>query len=157
MPAPATALPQVAVYCRACALGVPGPAGYAATLVMPGDKASTVSGGWSLASSNAMELWAAIAGLRSLKQRSKVTLFTSSKYVYDNATKRLVEWEHNRWHTKDGQPVKNQEMWRELAIVLGDHDITWRYMPGDTADEFSQRAARVARQEAERQAGQRTS
>jgi len=154
-PAAVAALLQVAIYCRACALGVPGPAGYAAVVVRPDDQTSLVSGGWNLASSNAMELWSAIAGLRSLKQRSKVTLFTSSKYVYDNVTKRLADWERNHWRTKEGQPVKNQEMWHELASVQGDHDITWRYVSGNTADEYSQRAARTARQEAENQAAQR--
>lgn len=149
-------LPRVAIYCRACALGVPGPAGYAAVLVREDGTTSLVSGGWSLASSNAMELWAAIAGLRALKERSQVTIFTSSKYVYDNITKRLADWERNHWRTSEGQPVKNQEMWRELASVQGDHNITWKYLGAHLSNEHSERAARAARQEAEKQAEQQS-
>jgi ribonuclease HI len=144
-------LPSVTIYTRACALGVPGPAGYAAVLVTPDGQTQLVSGGWELATSNVMELWAAVASLRSLKQRSRITLSTSSKYLFENITQRLAEWERNHWHTKLGQAVKNQEIWRELALVQGDHDVTWKLVTGDDG-EFSQQAARAARTEAERQA-----
>ncbi|MHB9034647.1 MAG: ribonuclease H family protein [Anaerolineae bacterium] len=147
-----TPLADIRIYCRACALGVPGAAGYAAVLVPSDGQPQTVSGGWKLASSNVMELWAAIAGLRSLKQRSQVELFTTSKYLYDNVTKQLASWERNHWRTQEGQQVKNLEIWRELVSVLGDHNITWKYEPGDAANEFSAQAARLARQEAEAQA-----
>lgn len=144
-------LPSVSIYTRACALGVPGPAGYAGVLVMPDGQTRLVSGGWELATSNVMELWAAIASLRSLKQRSQITLNTTSKYLYENITQRLASWERNHWQTKLGQAVKNQEIWRELSLVQGDHDVTWQLVTSDVG-EYSQQAARAARTEAERQA-----
>jgi ribonuclease HI len=144
-------LPVITIYTRACALGVPGPAGYAGVLIMPDGQKQLVSGGWELATSNVMELWAAIASLRAVKQRSQITLHTTSKYLYDNITQRLAIWERNHWHTSLGQAVKNQEIWRELALVQGDHDVTWKLVTGDSG-EFSQQAARAARAEAEGQA-----
>ncbi|NLV74768.1 MAG: ribonuclease HI [Chloroflexi bacterium] len=147
-------IPRVAIYCRACTLGVPGPAGYAATIVRDGAPPKTVSGGWKLATSNVMELWAAVAGLRALKERSQVTLFTTSKYVFDNVTRQLQNWERNHWRTKAGQEVKNLEIWQELVAVQGDHDITWRHLSADSRGEYAEAAAKIARREAKAQARQ---
>jgi len=149
---PASEMPRLDIYTRACALGVPGPAGYAAVLVNTEQQVKVVSGGWRLATSNAVELWAAIAALRSLTQPSQVTIHTTSKYLYDNVSQNLALWERNRWRTRQGEPVKNREIWQEMSLVLGDHDITWKYIPGSEAVTFSTQASRTARHEAEAQA-----
>lgn len=142
-------LPHVEIYTRGAALGTPGPGGYAGVLVNEAGQTRVVSGGWPLATSNVMELWAAVAGLRSLRQVSRVTLYTTSKYVLDGATRWLAQWEQRNWQTKGGEPVKNQEIWMELARTMGDHDVTWTFLPANQRDAHSQQAAEVARREAE--------
>jgi len=131
-------LPKVDIYARACALGVPGPGGYAAVLVRAAGKVQEVSGGWPLATSNIMELWAAIAGLQALRGPSKVTLHTASKYVLEGATRWLADWEQRNWRKKDGSPVKNKEIWLELARVMGDHDVTWRRLRRNRSQTFAE-------------------
>ncbi|NLG50237.1 MAG: ribonuclease HI [Chloroflexi bacterium] len=142
-------LPHVEIYTRGAALGTPGPGGYAAVIVNEAGKVQVVSGGWPLATSNVMELWAVVAGLRSLRQLSQVTLYTTSKYVLDGATRWLAQWEQHNWQTKAGEPVKNQEIWMELARTMGDHDVTWAFMPASERNPYSQQAAEAARREAE--------
>jgi len=144
------ALPTVAIYARGCALGVPGPAGYAAAVVPEGGEPRVVSGGWESATSNAMELWAVVAGLRTLRERSSVSIYTTSSYVLDGATRWLAGWERRGWRTKDGRPVKNREIWEELARMMGDHDVHWFRLAGDATVEESRMAAEAARAEAER-------
>ncbi|MHB0857185.1 MAG: ribonuclease H family protein [Anaerolineae bacterium] len=144
------ALPIVNLYARGCALGVPGPAGYAAVLIREAKEPEVVSGSWPLATSNVMELFAVIAGLRTLRQRTRVTIHTTSKYVHDGATRWLGAWERRGWLTKANEPVANRELWQELTLVMGDHDITWRFLPADERSGPSQTAAAAARAEAER-------
>jgi len=147
----AGALPRVAIYARGCALGVPGPAGYAACVVPEGGDPRILSGGWPLASSNAMELQAVIAGLRSLRDISSVDLHSTSAYVCEGATRWLAGWEQRGWRTADGRPVRNRELWEELTRVLGDHDVRWHQDAADAATEESRMAAEAARAEAVRQ------
>jgi len=113
-----------------------------------------VAGGWPLATSNAMELWAVVKGLQALRRPSRVTVHTGSKYVLEGATRWLASWERNGWRTRDGRPVKHREIWEELARTVGDHDVTWAPLPEEgAARAYSEEAARLARAEAERARG----
>lgn len=148
----AAELPQVDIHARACVLGVPGPGGYAALVSGgPEDGADrVVSGRWPLTTSNAMELWAVVKGLQSLRLPSRVTVHTGSKYVREGATRWLASWERNGWRTRDGRPVRNREIWEELVRAVGDHDVTWAPLRRGAGAAHSDEAARVARAEAER-------
>jgi ribonuclease HI len=139
------------IFCRACALGSPGPAGYAAVVVRSDGKAVERTGAWPLATNNEMELWAVIAGLQSLPGPSSVTVYTPSQYVLGGATRWLAGWERNGWRTSAGQPVKNRELWRELSQVMGDHDVRWEHLGPDASGDWAGAAARLAREQAERQ------
>ena len=57
---------------------------------------------------------AAIEGLRSLAEPSRVKLFTYSKYVRSGITSWLHNWERRGWKTVGKAPVKNQDLWQEL-------------------------------------------
>jgi ribonuclease HI len=149
------ALPRYAIYARGCALGNPGPAGYGAVIV-GAEGESRRAGGWPMASNNVMELWAIIAALQSLSGPSNVTIYTSSKYVIDGATRWLHQWERSGWRTSSGQPVRNPELWQELSQVMGDHDIDWHYLPSAGDDPTTARAMALARSEADKQQSART-
>jgi ribonuclease HI len=146
-------LPKVDIYTRGCALGVPGPGGYAAVITHD-DSERVVSGSWPLTTNNVMELWGVVAALRALKQPSHVTIHTSSKYVQQGATKWLAGWERRGWRTRAGRPVKNREIWTELSHVMGDHDICWEHEPTGDGGKESDQAYAIARQEAEAERAQ---
>jgi len=147
---PGQALPAYDIYARGCALGNPGPAGYGAVILGPLGE-TLRSGGWPIASNNVMELWAIVAALQALDSPARVTIHTPSKYVIDGATRWLPRWERSGWRTQSGQPVKNPELWQELANVMGDHDIVWQHAASSEADPHAERAMALARAEAERQ------
>jgi ribonuclease HI len=113
------------------------------------EEVQVVSGNWPVATSNAMEIWAIVAGLRVLKRPFHVTVYTGSRYVLEGAHKWLATWERRRWQTRDGQPIKNQELWMELSHLMGDHDMTWRFLPRQQRNSYGERAMQVARLEAE--------
>ncbi|MEA3408166.1 MAG: ribonuclease H [Chloroflexota bacterium] len=148
-------LPQVEVYTRGCALeldeGGQGAqvGGYAAVLVC-GETSEVASGAWPSATNNAMELWAVIAGLRCLEERSRVTVYTPSKYVLHGATQWLPAWRERGWQTRGGKLVKNKKLWEELGRAVDAHAVTWRFLPQDERVGYSQAAAQAARLEAEK-------
>jgi len=138
-------LPTFDIFCQGSCVGNPGPGGYAAVIVTADGASSLVSGGWSQATNNAMELWAAIAGLRSLQRTARVRMHTQSRYVIDGATRWLADWEQSGWRTRSRRPVQNAELWRELTVVLGDHDDSWLYEPPTPPNPHLQAAASAAR------------
>jgi len=144
-----TALPEVALYTQGCALGNPGPGGYAAVIVDAQGREQPIFGAWPMATSNVMELWAAVAGLQALRQVSHVTVYSTSKYLIDGAARWLAQWERRGWRTADGQPVRNQEIWAELSHVLGDHDVTWAHLENANRNTHYRQAVKLARQAAE--------
>lgn len=142
------------LYCRACALGSgPAPAGYAALLVGPDGGASELLNGSPRATADQMHLEAAIAGLRALPEPSTITIHIPSKYVIEGATRWLGNWERNGWRTTSGGSLKNRELWLELALAMGDHDVRWVHLQPDAGQRWSDLAADLARQQAESQRG----
>jgi len=142
-------LPHVDIFASGCSLGQPGPGGYAAVLLYAPDQMHVVSGRWPLVTSNAMELWAIVAGLRELRRPFRVTVHTGSRYAIEGAQKWLTSWERRHWHTRDGQPIKNQELWMELSHLMGDHDVSWEFLAKEQRNPYGEHAAQVARFEAE--------
>jgi len=141
-------IPRIEAYTRGCALGAPGPGGYAAILRRPSGETWAVSGARGEATANQMELQAAIAALQAVGEPAEMTIYTPSKYVLDGATKWLPSWRRNGWQTRTGEAVKHREAWEELGHLMERHRVQWHHLPPD-GDTHSAEAVRLARQEAE--------
>lgn len=84
------------------------------------------------ATANQMELQACIAALQTttkhppadlptvfeLARFSKIVIRTDSMYVEGNFNNAKWTWPKNRWRTKDGAPVQNSDLWKELIRVV---------------------------------------
>ncbi|HVX11725.1 MAG TPA: RNase H family protein [Pirellulales bacterium] len=87
-----------------------------------------------------LELLAVIRGLEALDQPSRVTLFTSSKYVNRGIAYGLEEWRRNDWTWEcfgEMVPVKNRDLWRRLDQALNYHSIEFRVQRTDEAHHAS--------------------
>jgi ribonuclease HI len=124
--------------------GNPGPGGWAAIL-RAGHHEREISGGEASTTNNRMELLAVINGLAALKQPSKVTIHTDSKYVMDGASKWLQRWKANGWKTADKKPVKNGELWLRLEQALARHTVSWVWVQGHSGHPENERADELAR------------
>lgn len=144
-------LEDVTIYPRASVLGAPGPAGYAATIVRPGQPPTVVAGSWASATINATELYAAIKGLQQLRAPSRVRIVTTSNYLLHGASRWLAQWERKGWLTSKGTPVEHRHLWEELSRVMDDHDVRWEAMDADDAHPLSARALEQARRAAQTQ------
>lgn len=66
------------------------------------------------ASSNLMELLAAIRGLEILYDKTCIRIITDSQYVRKGLTEWIIYWELNDWTTVNGEPVKNKLEWQKF-------------------------------------------
>lgn len=136
--------PMVEIFTDGACRFNPGPGGWAAIL-RSGTHEKEIFGGERETTNNRMELMAAIEALRALKQPSKVTLHTDSRYVMDGLTKWLPKWKKNGWKTADKKPVKNGDLWQALEKETERHEIHWRWVAGHSGHPENERADLLAR------------
>jgi ribonuclease HI len=134
---------KVEIYTDGACRGNPGPGGWAALLVC-GSERRELSGSEAATTNNRMELSAAIGGLRALKRRCAVKLYTDSKYVLQGATEWLPNWKARGWRTATRAPVKNQDLWEQLDSVLAEQDIEWHWVKGHSGHEQNEYVDQLA-------------
>ncbi len=87
---------------------------------------------------------AAIKGLEALNARSRVELWSDSKYVLDGLKLWLPGWKKKGWKTASKQPVKNQDLWVELDELLTRHEITFHWVKGHNEHPENERCDALA-------------
>jgi ribonuclease HI len=92
-----------------------------------------------------MELLAVIQALELLQRPSSVEVFTDSKYLHDAVNKGwLVKWRHNGWQTSANKPVKNQDLWLRLNVLLERHEVRFAWVRGHAGDPENERCNTLA-------------
>ena len=134
---------QIEAFTDGACRGNPGPGGWGAVLRY-GERERELSGGESDTTNNRMELTAAIRALEALKERCRVDLYTDSTYVRSGITEWLPAWQARGWRTANRKPVKNQDLWRELADLVGRHDVRWHWVKGHAGHPENERADALA-------------
>jgi ribonuclease HI len=123
--------------------GNPGPGGWAA-IVVPHDDGDPVelSGGEPATTNNRMEYTAALEGLRSLPDGSRVCVVTDSQLMLNSMTTWIAGWKRKDWKTAGGQPVKNQDLVKALDAELARHaEVRWHWVRGhETGSEHAHKA-----------------
>jgi len=115
----------VTIYTDGSCEGNPGRGGWAAILKYK-DKERIISGGEPETTNNRMELTAALKALQTLQTPCNVKLHTDSEYLKSAFTQRwIIKWQSNGWMTSQREPVKNQDLWKELWKQNQIHDVQW--------------------------------
>lgn len=77
--------------------------------------------GYKEATNNEMELMACIKALEGVCSHEKsnsvdrIFVFTDSMYVRDNLPRAMYEWPKQKWLNRDGRPIENVALWKELV------------------------------------------
>ncbi len=137
------ACPEVAITTDGACKGNPGPGGWAAIL-HSGPHEKVLTGSERLTTNNRMEMTAVLRALEALKQPSRVTITTDSRYVLDGMTKWLAGWKRNGWRNAARQPVKNADLWEALEAASGRHRIRWHWVKGHAGHPLNERADQLA-------------
>lgn len=143
-------LKRVVLYTDGSCIKNPGPGGWACLLRSDRDT-HEMFGCEAYTTNNRMELRAVIQGLKAVKERSAITIFTDSQYVQRGITKWLKKWKGNGWRTCSKTAVLNQDLWVELDRCSAAHTIRCRWVRGHENDVDNLRcdslATRAAREQ----------
>ncbi len=131
------------MYTDGACRGNPGPGGWGVLLRARG-RERELFGGEPETTNNRMELTAAIEGLKALRRRCHVRLYTDSRYVMQGMTEWLENWKRRDWKNSSRKPVKNKDLWQALDQACQRHDIEWRWVRGHTGHEGNERADALA-------------
>lgn len=134
---------QIEIYTDGACKGNPGPGGWGA-LLRSGTHEKEIFGGERHTTNNRMEITAVIESLKLVKKKAKVCIFTDSTYVKDGISSWIKQWKINGWKTAAKKPVKNEELWRELDLLVSQHQIEWVWVKGHAGDEGNERADALA-------------
>ena len=135
----------VTLYTDGACKGNPGKGGWG-VLMRYGSHEKELFGGEAHTTNNRMELTAIIQGLAALKRPCAVVIYTDSQYVKNGMEQWIHGWKKNGWKTAAKQPVKNEDLWRQLDQLAAQHQIQWQWVRGHTGHAENERADALANQ-----------
>jgi ribonuclease HI len=136
---------RVQIWTDGACRGNPGPGGWGALLRYGGVEKELCGGESTPTTNNRMELTAPIRALTALTRVSVVDLHTDSTYVRNGIMSWMANWKRNGWRTKEGQPVKNADLWLELEAAVARHEeVVWHWVKGHAGHVENERADRLA-------------
>ena len=133
----------VEIYADGACKGNPGPGGWGVILLF-NENRKELYGGAAATTNNRMELTAVIEGLRALKGRSRVRVYTDSQYVQKGISEWIHAWKRRGWRTADKKPVKNVDLWMQLDDAAREHKVEWRWVKGHAGHPENERADALA-------------
>ena len=136
---------KVTLYTDGACSGNPGPGGWGVVLLY-GEHKKELSGGEKETTNNRMELTAVIEGLRALKMKCSVDIFSDSAYTVNGFLQGWVQgWEKSGWKKADRKPVLNADLWQELLRLVREHDVRFHKVKGHADNELNNRCDELAR------------
>lgn len=134
----------VELFTDGACLGNPGPGGYGAILRFAG-REKELSEGFESTTNNRMELLAAITGLKSLKEKCNVVLYSDSQYLINGIQKGwAAKWRANGWKKADKTPALNTDLWEELLTLIEYHHVTLNWVKGHAGHPENERCDALA-------------
>ena len=126
-------------------LGNPGPGGWG-TILMYKETTKEISGYMPNTTNNIMEMTAVIEGLKMLKYKCEVEIYSDSSYVVNAFNNFWIQgWIKNNWINSSKEPVKNKEIWQELYELTKKHEVKFIKVKGHSDNEYNNRCDELAR------------
>ena len=139
----------VNIYTDGACKGNPGSGGWAAILEYDG-REKELCGGENPTTNNRMELIAAIEGLKALKTECNVNLYSDSQYLINAINKGWLEnWKSKGWKKADKSKVLNDDLWKELDVLLQKHTVKFIWVKGHDGHIYNERCDTLASNKAE--------
>ncbi|MCL5064846.1 MAG: ribonuclease HI [Firmicutes bacterium] len=94
---------------------------------------------------NRMEMTAVIEALKHTATGTDVTVYSDSAYVINAFVQNWFRgWEKRGWKNAKGQPVENQDLWRQLQSLVQDRHVHWVKVKGHSGNVMNERADQLA-------------
>ncbi len=134
---------SIVLYTDGACSGNPGLGGWGA-LLRYGQHEKELSGSEQETTNNRMELMGVIGGLRALKRPCSVAVYTDSQYVRQGMLTWMENWKKNGWRNSKKEPVKNQDLWKQLDELASQHQIEWHWVKGHAGNPDNERVDALA-------------
>ena len=124
------------------ALGNPGPAGWAWYI----DDDTWRAGGWPHGTNNMGELKAVLDLLEAtaVDADQHLHILCYSQYVINSVTKWMPGWKRKGWRKKDGKPVLNVELLKDIDRALAGRSVEFEWVKGHSGHAMNEAADRRA-------------
>ncbi len=140
---------KVVIYTDGGAINNPGAGGYGVVLKYKGHR-KELSGGFRLTTNNRMEILACIEGLRALKHKSAVVIYSDSQYVVNSMSKGWAKrWKAKGWMRNDKEKAENPDLWEQLLELCAYHDVEFRWVKGHNGTVENERCDQLAMEAAQ--------
>ncbi len=94
---------------------------------------------------NRMELTGAVEALKHTESGSQVSLYCDSAYVINAFKQKWFDgWQRRGWKNAKGQPVENQDLWRELKKLADERQVEWIKVKGHAGNRYNEMADKLA-------------
>jgi len=74
----------------------------------------------------------------------QIIIYSDSRYVLDGVTIWLHNWKRNGWKRGNGKPVKNADLWKEVAIFPRLSELTMKWVKGHSGNKMNEMADKLA-------------
>lgn len=124
------------------ALGNPGPAGWAWYI----DDRTWRAGGWPHGTNNMGELKAVLDLLEAtaVDADQHLHILCDSQYVINSVTKWMPGWKRKGWRKKDGKPVLNVELLKDIDRALAGRSVEFEWVKGHSGHAMNEAADKRA-------------
>jgi len=124
------------------ALGNPGPAGWAWYI----DEDTWRAGGWPHGTNNMGELKAVLDLLEAtaVDADQHLHILCDSQYVINSVTKWMPGWKRKGWRKKDGKPVLNVELLKDIDRALAGRSVEFEWVKGHSGHAMNEAADKRA-------------
>lgn len=110
-----------------------------------------LSGGFRWTTNNRMEIIACIEGLRALKKKSDVVVFSDSQYVVNSISKGWAKkWQAQNWMRNDEEKAINPDLWAQLLELCNQHNVEFRWVKGHNGTKENERCDQLALEAAQK-------
>lgn len=128
---------KVVLYTDGACSGNPGIGGWGAVLIYRGVE-KRISGAEELTTNNRMEVKAVIEGLKCLKEKCEVEVYSDSAYTVNAFNGGWVDsWIKSGFIKSDKKPVLNDDLWRELIALTQYHSVSFIKVKGHADNEYN--------------------
>jgi ribonuclease HI len=143
-------LKNVKIYTDGGCIRNPGPGGYGVVLLYDSHR-KELSGGFRRTTNNRMEIFAAIAGLETLKEPCRVIVFSDSQYLVFAIQKGWARrWQANGWWRNKEEKAINPDLWERILNLCEIHQVTFEWLRGHAGQDENERCDELAKAAARR-------
>jgi ribonuclease HI len=138
---------MINLYTDGSCSGNPGPGGYGYVLEF-GETHKVGGDGATHTTNNRMELYAVIAGLYAIKNKSHpVTVYSDSEYVVKGMNTWRRDWKAKGWKNSRNKDISNKDLWVVLDRLALEHkSITFKWIKAHVGHYWNEFADEIARE-----------